>query len=105
MTLLKSLMNAYLAPKTSAAVAGNGSSELAKIRGITPARIDAQRDIGGLPAHHLAPDHALGVLHRDASFPAFHEDDEANHRDHQGDEENQLQRGERAPGSGFRQFV
>src|SRR6266851_5671498 len=69
------------------------------------AGIDAQRQVRGLPAHHLASDHALGVLHRDAPLPAFHEDDEGNHRDHQGDQEDQSQRGKWAPSSGFRQFV
>src|SRR6266404_4631401 len=69
------------------------------------AGIDAQRQVRGLPAHYLAADHALGVLHRDAPLAAFDEDDEGHDGHHEGDQGNQHQRGKWTPGSGFCQFV
>src|SRR6185369_12231834 len=46
------------------------------------AGVDFERHVGGLPAHHFSPDHALGVLHRDAPFAALDQYDEADNRDH-----------------------
>ena len=43
--------------------------------------VDLDRDVGGGSAHGAAPDHALGVLHRDAALGLLHEDDQGNDRE------------------------
>jgi hypothetical protein len=60
--------------------------ETAKMIGMTPAALRRQRDVGGLPAHHLASDHLAGVLHRDAALGLLHQD-HARDRHHQQREE------------------
>lgn len=50
-------------------------------------RIDLERDIRRLPAEHLAPLNALGIVHRDATLCALDEDDERNAHDHHGYDE------------------
>src|SRR5713226_1284685 len=84
---------------------GKGQQRACKNRRNDAAGIDAQRQVRGLPAHHLAANHALGVLHRDAPLSTFHEDDEGDDSDHQDDQEDQGQGGKWAPGSGLRQFI
>ena len=58
-----------------ARVTGNSSTDEAKMTGMTPGHVHAQRQIGALPAVDLSPDHPLGVLHRDASLALGDEDD------------------------------
>ena len=43
--------------------------------------------MGGLAAHHLAADDALGVLDGDAALGPLDEDDEGDDRDHTGDQD------------------
>ena len=50
-----------------------------------------------MTAHHAAAHHALGVLHRNASLRAFDKHDEGHDGDHQHNQENDGQRGKRAP--------
>ena len=51
------------------------------------AGVDLERKMGGLAAHHLASDDALGVLHGDAALGALDEDDEGDDGDHADDED------------------
>ena len=51
------------------------------------AGVDLERKVGGLAAHHLAADDALGVLHGDAALGALDEDDEGDDGDHAGDQD------------------
>ena len=44
----------------------------------------------GLPAHHAAALNALGVLHRDAALAALDQHDESHHRDHDGQDDDQV---------------
>ncbi len=53
-----------------------------------------------LAAVDLAADHALGVGDRDAALAALDEDDEADDHDHQGREEDDLQRVHARPSAG-----
>ena len=64
-----------------ASVAGNISSDDAKIGGITPAVFTLQRQVRGLAAVHLPADHALGVVDRDAALRALEEHDHRDDRD------------------------
>ena len=50
--------------------------------GDNASRVHLERDVGGLAAHHLAPLHALGVVHRDAPLRPLDEDDGGNAREH-----------------------
>ena len=50
-------------------------------------RVHLQGDVRGLAAHHLAPLHALGVVHGDATLRALHEDDRGDARQHHEDDE------------------
>src|SRR6185437_7794430 len=61
------------------------------------ARIDAQRKVRHLAAHHLAPHHALRVLHRNAALPAFDKHDETHHHSHERDNKQRDQRRIGAP--------
>ena len=60
----------------------NGQQGARKNRRDHAAGVDAQRQIGHLPAHHAPPHHALGILHGDAPLAALHQDDEGHHRHH-----------------------
>ena len=73
--------------------------ELAKMTGITPPELTLRGRMGGLAAHHLAADDALGVLDGDAALGAFDEDDEGDDGDHAGDEEDDGDGGECSPGA------
>ena len=44
-----------------------------------------------MSAHYPAAHHAFGILHRNAALAAFHQHDERHHRDHHGDQQQQLQ--------------
>ena len=44
--------------------------------GSTPDILTLNGHVGGLAAVHLAPDHSLGVLDRDAPLGVGHQDDE-----------------------------
>jgi hypothetical protein len=57
----------------------------------------SQRKVGGLAAHHLASDDALGVLHRDTAFRALYKDDECNHCDHRDNEQDEGDGSEGSP--------
>src|SRR5258706_2299938 len=46
------------------------------------ARVDLQRQVRRLPAHHSPPDHPLGVLYRDAPLAALHQHNETHYRHH-----------------------
>src|SRR5882762_9819187 len=69
------------------------------------ARIDAQRQVRGLPAHDFAPNHSLGVLHRDAPLAAFDENDEGDDGYHQCNQEDKCNRRERPPRLSLGQLV
>ena len=56
------------------------------------ARVDLKRQMGGLPAHHPAPHHTFGVLHRNAPLPALHQHDERHHPQHHRQDDKQVQR-------------
>ena len=84
-------------PKISANVCGAVSKRTRENRRNHAAGIHAQREIGHLPAHHLAAHDALGVLHRNAPLAAFDEDDEGDDRDHQRKQGKHGDRRERTP--------
>src|SRR5712672_1821365 len=69
------------------------------------AGIDAQRQVRRLPAHDFAPNHPLGVLHRDAPLAAFDKNDEGDDGYHQCNQEDKCYRRERPPRLGLRQLV
>ena len=50
-----------------------------------------------MAAHDAAADHTLGILYGNAPLAAFDKYDEADHRQHQGDEQDQSEAGERSP--------
>src|SRR5256885_1272244 len=68
------------------------------------AGIDAQRQIGGLAAHDAAPDHALGVLHRNAALTGFDENDERDNSNHENKEQSENENAERSPLLRFHKF-
>ena len=49
--------------------------------------VDPEREIGVLAAVDPAPDDALGVLHRNPALATLHEDDKADHGNHEGHQE------------------
>ncbi len=53
-----------------------------------------------LSAHHLAPDNALGVLHRNPALAALHVDDEGDNQYHDADQQDGRRRGKYSPGIG-----
>ena len=57
----------------AAIVPGNMINDCAKMIGITPAMFTREGDVARLPPVHAPPDHALGVLHRNASLALRHE--------------------------------
>ena len=54
------------------------------------AGVEAQRQVGALPAVHAASDHPLGVLHRDPALGPLHPDDEGDHQHHEDDQQEHL---------------
>src|SRR5579863_3876547 len=66
------------------------------------AGIHAQRQVGHLPAHHLAAHHALRVLHGNAPLASLDEDNEGDHRPHQRQESDKRDARERTPLPGLR---
>ena len=48
-------------------------------------RVDLQRHVRRLPAHHATSNYPLGVLHRNAALTALDQYDEGDHCDHQRD--------------------
>src|SRR5712672_1386818 len=65
------------------------------------ARIDAQRQVRRLPAHDFAPNHPLGILHRNTPLAAFHENNEGDYSYHQCNQEDKGNRRERPPRLGL----
>ena len=58
--------------------------------------VDLERQIGAPAAEHLGPAPALGILHDDAPFGPFDNDDENDDDRHHGDQAGDMQRGKRA---------
>ena len=50
-----------------------------------------------MSAHHSAPDHALGILHRDAALATLDENDESHHGNHQDHEKDDVDGSEATP--------
>src|SRR5882757_1077212 len=69
------------------------------------AGVDAQRQIRRLPAHDFAPNHPLGILHRNTPLAAFDENDEGDDSYHQCNQEDKCNRRERPPRLGLGQLV
>ena len=63
----------------------------AKITGITPPALTLSGMCVDWPPIISPPDHALGVLHRDAALAALDQHDERHHRDHHDQDDDQLQ--------------
>src|SRR5215467_6880948 len=61
------------------------------------AGVHAQRQVGGLSAHHLAAHHSFRVLHWYAALAAFNVNDEGDHQDHQGNQQDHGGEGKRSP--------
>ena len=55
----------------------------AKITGITPGHVHAQRQVGLAALCHAPADHALGVLHGDPPLALLHEHDPGDDREHE----------------------
>src|SRR5690606_31295787 len=53
-------------------------------------RVDLQRQMGRLPAHHAPTDHAAGILDRNSPFAAFDEYDEGDDHDHEDQDQHEL---------------
>src|SRR5208282_3827953 len=69
------------------------------------AGIHAQRQVCGLPAHDLASDDALGILHGNPALAAFDIDDKGDYRDHQHQQHQDGWSREHSPGGGARLLV
>ena len=73
-----------------ATVVGSRSSDDAKIGGMTPRRIQLQRQERGLAVIHAVPNLPLGIVDQQAPLRALHKDHEIDdphrHRDHEDDE-------------------
>ena len=57
-------------------------------------RVDLQRQVAGLAAHDLSPDHAFGVLDGYSSLPAFEEDDDGDDQHDEHADDGQVERGD-----------
>ena len=74
------------------AVCGKARIEEAKITGITPPALTFSGMCVDWPPITRRPDHALGVLHRNAPLAALDQDDERHHRDHHHQDHDQRDR-------------
>src|SRR5699024_141032 len=54
--------------------------------------VDLDRDVGGGPSVHPAPDHAFGVLHRHAALGLLDEHDQHDHDQRDDEEQDDVQR-------------
>ena len=61
------------------------------------AGIDPQRKVRRLSAKNATPDDALGILNRNATLAAFHQNDERDNDNHQGEHDDHQQD---VPGAG-----
>src|SRR5579871_788905 len=57
------------------------------------ARIDFKRQASRLAAHLSPANHSFGILHGNAPFAALHQHDEGNHREHDGQNNDQVNHG------------
>ena len=87
--LAEALDEGELVPSNRAAVAGNASSELAKIGGITPPELTRSGRYEDWPPITRRPTTRLAYCTGNAALGAFHEHDEGHDGDHQRHEEDQ----------------
>src|SRR5206468_12407202 len=66
--------------------------------------IHTERHVGALPAHHLAPNDAFGILDWNAPLASFNEHDERHHHDHHDNQQCHRRNGKSSPGAGLNFF-